>query len=577
MCVWFAALNAAGQPAPAPHQRIVMQNESEDKGYTINFKNVSVIEFIQFVSKVAGVNFMFEEEDLDFNVTVVSEEPTNITNVVSALIQVLRANNFNVLDQGDNLIITKQPGGAKLAQVISDEVPFDSQSPPQLITRVFKIRNANPSQLGALITPMLSSNALVEVSASSRHLIVTDITGNVDKIADLMLTLDAPQSALDIDAYKAQNASPQELVEYAKRIVIPIAEGNPVILVPQEHTSNIFVISTPYLVERTMAILQDLDTPVQLNAIQKAKLLSNESFLLYKIKYKPFDELEDALQNVSQHLQEKGFPKDGLIRTINEMNYIEDSNSILFGGSPEVLDKLKLVLADIDAATTEQRQIEISNEFLMYHPKYRSGQELLLSVQDVAASLQNTKLTDPDFLHALESARWVASTNSLVFTGDPKSLSRVNEMLTIMDQPTTGGARTYQIYKAKNVSGQVLIQDLNRVAANLSSAGGQSPEIIQTIKNVEYIPATNSLLVTGPAEAVDHVMGLLEKFDVSRGSQASKYFMYKPVVKSAQQIQSDLQDVAEDMEKAGLANPDLINTINTSRYVEATNSILFTG
>ena len=91
-------------------------------------------------------------------------------------------------------------GGAKLATVVSDEVPFEGPSPPQMVTRVFFIHNANPTQLGALVTPMLSANALVEVSASSRHLIVTDITGNVDKIADLMKTLDAPQSSLDIDA-----------------------------------------------------------------------------------------------------------------------------------------------------------------------------------------------------------------------------------------------------------------------------------------------------------------------------------------------------------------------------------------
>ena len=639
-----------------------MQAENPDQGYTINFKNVSVIEFIQFVSKVAGVNFIYEEEELDFNVTVVSEEPTNITNVVSALIQVLRANNLEVLDQGDNLIINKQIGGAKLATVISDEVQYEGPSPPQLITRVFRINNANPTQLGSLIAPMLSSHALVEVSAITRHLIITDITGNVDKIADLMKTLDAPQSAFEIDAYKAKSSSPAELVEFAKRIVTPIAEGNPVIMVPQEHTSTVFVISTPYLVERTMGVLEDLDSPVELNPVQRAKLLSGESFFLYKIKYKPYSDIRDALINVSDHLQQKGFAPVGLISTIDNMKYIEQSNSILFSGTPEAIDKLKQVLAEIDTPTKEQQQQELSSEFLMYHPKYRSGEELLVSIQDLAKSLSESNLTDPNFLHALQSAKWVSSTNSLVFTGSPQSLQRIQNLLQIMDSPTahkqgkdiifvykiqyapeekleqgleefaktlddddpkareivetidnmkylpdsnsmvfkgqpaainkikevlslldvpaakvTPVQKTYQIYKAKNVSGQTLIEDLNRVAKNLSSSGVDNTNVIQAIKSIEYISATNSLLITGTPEAIDQVVSLLEKFDVSRGAQVSQYFMYKPQFKSAQEIQQDLLAIAQDMQKAGLANPDLINTITTMRYVEATDSILFTG
>ena len=42
--------------------------------YTINFNNVSIIELIRFTSKISGLNFVFEETDLQFSVTVVSEE-----------------------------------------------------------------------------------------------------------------------------------------------------------------------------------------------------------------------------------------------------------------------------------------------------------------------------------------------------------------------------------------------------------------------------------------------------------------------------------------------------------------------
>ena len=641
-----------------PHERLSHQIEMEDEGYTINFKNVSIIEFIHFASKVAGVNFIFQEEDLDFNVTVVSEEPTNITNVISALVQVLRANGFEVLDQDQNLVITKTPGGAKLAQVVSDEVPLTGLVLPQIVTRVFRIQNANPAEIGALITPMLSAEALIEIAPTSRHLIVTDATANVEKIADIMTTLDAPQSALTIDSYKAEHSHPQELVAFATQIVTPIAEGNPVIMVPQDKTSTIFVISTPYLVNRTLSILEDLDSPLDLNATQKANLLSGESFLLYKIKYKPYDQIEEALEKVSEHLEERGYDKEGLIATINESRYIEESNSILFTGPPEVLEKLKEVLAEIDMPQPGQAQ----EEFFMYNPKYRTGEELLASVKDLAQSLDEAHLADSDFVYTLESARWVPSTHSLVFTGDPQSLARVQQMIQVMDSPqaikqgqdiiyvykinthpyalikqglenfadkldhadplsreiketiadmeylpesnsivfkgpaqaidkikevlvlldgpgsVVAAQRTYYIYKAQNISGQVLIQDLNRVSKNLRSSGVDNIEVLEAIQSIEYIQATNSLLITGTPQAIERVVELLEKFDVNRGaSQASQYYMYQPKNKSAQDIQGALNDIADDLVKSGLANPDLINTISSSRYVAATNSLLFTG
>ena len=39
----------------------------------INFNNVSIIEFIRFISKVSGKNFVFDENDLQFNVTIILE------------------------------------------------------------------------------------------------------------------------------------------------------------------------------------------------------------------------------------------------------------------------------------------------------------------------------------------------------------------------------------------------------------------------------------------------------------------------------------------------------------------------
>lgn len=35
------------------------------EGYTINFENISVIQLIQFISKISGTNFIFDSQDLN--------------------------------------------------------------------------------------------------------------------------------------------------------------------------------------------------------------------------------------------------------------------------------------------------------------------------------------------------------------------------------------------------------------------------------------------------------------------------------------------------------------------------------
>src|SRR5438445_501538 len=59
-------------------------------GYTINYNTVSIIEYIRFASKICKMNFIYEEADLNFTVTVVSDEPVTAANVMATLVQVLR-------------------------------------------------------------------------------------------------------------------------------------------------------------------------------------------------------------------------------------------------------------------------------------------------------------------------------------------------------------------------------------------------------------------------------------------------------------------------------------------------------
>ncbi len=81
--------------------------EPQDNTYTINFNDVPVVEFIQFVSKISDANFIFNHKDLQFNITLASGKPVTSDHVVNALVQVLRTHGFSIAREDGYLVIHK--------------------------------------------------------------------------------------------------------------------------------------------------------------------------------------------------------------------------------------------------------------------------------------------------------------------------------------------------------------------------------------------------------------------------------------------------------------------------------------
>ena len=80
--------------------------DSESSGeHHIDFKDVSMIELIRFVSKISQVNFIFNHEELQFNVSLSSGKPVNSTEVLQALIQTLRVHGFGVSEEENYFVI----------------------------------------------------------------------------------------------------------------------------------------------------------------------------------------------------------------------------------------------------------------------------------------------------------------------------------------------------------------------------------------------------------------------------------------------------------------------------------------
>lgn len=326
--------------------------DSKEKGYTFHyFNNITMKEYIQFLSKKTNANFVFEDQDVDFRVTLVAEEPTNIDDIRSAFLQILRVHGLDLLEEGNNVLIYKSnPNLRGIATVVSEELGNIGDVTTSLVTRVFNLQLVNSSNIVKIIQPMVSENGLVEVSPDTHHLIVTDISSNVERIGELLKSIDNPNASLEVAAFNPEHNYIQNIIPIAEQILKPLFEGQHFYMIPQPSTDTIYIVASPSMVKRAKEVLTMLDT-----GSKKAPWLLPEGhvgkteFLVYKLQFHKGDQIKIALGDIGADLAQTGSVNMDLMYTINSAQWIEPTNSLLFIGSQESLEKVKDLVEALDA------------------------------------------------------------------------------------------------------------------------------------------------------------------------------------------------------------------------------------
>lgn len=529
--------------------------------YIINFQSVPIIEYLRFVGKIASINFQFEEEELNFKISVMADDPITVPNIVSALIQTLRARGFSVLEQDNNLLITQSRDVNQIATIVTPKTQDKEEKAP-IVTRIFRIENANLQSIASILRPMVSSTAIIDTSAETKQLIVTDIATNVDKVAMLIKTLDVAHSYLETEIYKARHMPATELVLLAEQIVKPFAEGNPLLFVPQIETNSVFVVSTPYLLERAIEAMEDLDVqPSDFAA------MGNRVFL-YKVTNKSADELLQALREIAEELKESGTQSVQLIAALANAKWIKDSDSILFVTDVETQKKVEAILKTLDSFSD-------TRSYYIYKVQKAEKEQVERSLEQLAKSLRRSA-KERDLTDAIESMRYIEETNSLIFTGSDEALKKLRELLPTFDVAVSeySPSSHYWLYTPKYLSGKELEQALDEIEDSLSSSGLSDQALLHAIESMQWVPATNTLLFTGTPTSLEHVQSIIKLIDVPAGAP-NKIFIYKPNYISNEQIEEALDELADRLDHKNLSDKNLAKAIDDMAWISESQTFLF--
>ncbi len=484
-------------------QSLIVQNNGQDnlagqlgnltqnpQSILINFNNVGMIEFIRFVSRISNRNFIFNDADLQFNVTIVSEDPTTIENVLTALFQELRIHSLFVLEQDNNFIIHTNAAVQGISEVVAEGLPVtENQRNAQIVTEVFRLNTLVPSRASNIIRPLLSDVALVEAVDETSQLIVTDLAQNILKIGQLLKSLDSPLSGLVIGQYLVLNTFPDTLIALAEKIMAPIAEGKPLVFVPHTPSNSIFIVSNPFLVERTIAVLSNLDINVG-----ATRIFSPEA-LRFVSPNNPFS------QEKPGQTTQYGLPGTGISPGIAP-------GATGYGGYPGAPG-----VGGVGGLPPAPGGAPGLPAGALYGP---NGEILLPGQPGYPGTRGGTGGQIPGYPQQLPGqispAGGAVPPNLPYQPGHPIT---PGQRAFLKELPPGHIARTqFAIYKLRYRKGNQIQTALNNIATSLSSGNNTNQELIQSLTSIQYIETTNSLVFSGTVETIDKVLELISQLDV---------------------------------------------------------------
>lgn len=437
------------------------------KTIMINFNNVNAVELIRFISRISGKNFIFDEEDLQFQVTIVSEEATTLDNIMAALLQELRIHNLSLMEEGNNVIIHKNSSVNTISAIVADNIPPEEGKHTEIVTRLFRLNTADPVKIAEILKPLTSKGAIIEVFKDTNHLIVTDIATNIAEIALLVKSLDAPNNGLVIGQFAVRIGYIDSLIQLAQHIMSPISPDQTLIFVPHRAANSIFIVSTPFMIERTMALLQYLDQSQGMTRIfnlKDLKFTGGEGGLTVPAGEGRW-ELDSNGNWVFRPNVQAGVPQGA--QPPEGSWYVDDQGNWHFragrapggpggpggvGGpqgrwvldpqgvwvfqlapgksiSPEYLSRQLQGAAELPSGHIERIQ------FYIYKLQYRKGDQLSTALGRIGQTLQQSTTTNADLVATINSIQWIESSNSLVFTGTSESIEKVKELIIEIDTP----------------------------------------------------------------------------------------------------------------------------------------------
>ena len=249
---------------------------------TMNFQNVDIPVLAKFISEITGRNFIIDES-VRGKVTIISPSKVTPEQAYQIFQSVLQVKGFTTTQSGKIIKIEPARNARSIAHLTESQTPAES-SGDEYVTRMVRLKNIDAASVIGVIQPMVSHDGLVAAFPQDNTVIVTDDAYNVQRLLEIIGSLDVRGEQPSIVVIPLRLAFAGELapeIDQLMSVKMGNSSGgssNPQVIRPQlgvapsstgpslgykvlpdERTNSLIVLAPPMQMREIQEIVQKLD------------------------------------------------------------------------------------------------------------------------------------------------------------------------------------------------------------------------------------------------------------------------------------------------------------------------------
>jgi general secretion pathway protein D len=323
----------------------------DSPGVTFDFSDIEIRSFIKIVSELTGRNYVVDPA-VTGKITVSSPHSIPKEAVPSVFQAVLDTYGFVAVSEGEIVKIVPATRAKQEGASPSIETPIEDNA---METRIMTPKSLNVSELQNMLSPLLSRAGHMAVHATSNTLILTDLRNNIERLTNIVNSLDKAGPDFSMDIIKLEHAEADNLADalnglFTSKSINP--ETKPVI-VAETHSNSLLLYAPKSLISEIAKLTAMLDQPLP---------EARSRFRVFHLKNADAQQMATVLNaqlNQILKTQEGGDPKSGKDKDRFSSSGIligadPATNALIVAAPPKDLELIEEVVSSLDI---ERKQI----------------------------------------------------------------------------------------------------------------------------------------------------------------------------------------------------------------------------
>ena len=215
-----AAVGARAQPASAPAAGAPASNDT----VTLNFKDADVDSVVGAFGHLLNRTFVIDPR-VRGKMTLETPRPVTRAQAWQLLQSALRSQGFAVVETGTlTKIVPEADAKLQATPVTAGRAP--SAVGDQVVTQIFRLNYESATNLVPVLRPLISPNNTIVAYPNNNSLVVTDYAANLQRIARIVATLDAPSTG-EVEVVPVEFAVASDIAVSVSRLLEDAGRGGP--------------------------------------------------------------------------------------------------------------------------------------------------------------------------------------------------------------------------------------------------------------------------------------------------------------------------------------------------------------